>query len=99
MGEAEVIIRTCQTAHKMKVQRERLKERGENDNVRVKRYQKYTINPSIAHGISNEIGSITEGKRADLNGSCLFRSKTGNGFIRRKYYLYSDGRSDASIPT
>ena len=64
----EVIIRTWQTAHKMRVQRGRLKEeKGENDNIRVKRYlAKYTINPAIAHGISNEIGSITEGKRADL---------------------------------
>jgi urease subunit alpha len=64
----EVIIRTWQTAHKMKIQRGRLKEeKGENDNVRVKRYiAKYTINPAIAHGLSQHIGSITEGKRADI---------------------------------
>jgi len=64
----EVIIRTWQTAHKMKVQRGRLKEeKGENDNLRVKRYiAKYTINPAIAHGLSKHIGSITEGKRADI---------------------------------
>jgi urease subunit alpha len=64
----EVIIRTWQTAHKMKVQRGRLpEETGDNDNVRVKRYvAKYTINPSIAHGISGHIGSIEVGKRADL---------------------------------
>ena len=64
----EVIIRTWQTAHKMKTQRGRLKdETGDNDNVRVKRYiAKYTINPAIAHGISQHIGSITEGKRADI---------------------------------
>ena len=64
----EVIIRTWQTAHKMKLQRGRLKEeKGENDNVRVKRYiAKYTINPAIAHGLSQHIGSITEGKRADI---------------------------------
>ena len=64
----EVIIRTWQTAHKMKLQRGRLKEeKGENDNVRVKRYiAKYTINPAIAHGLSKHIGSITEGKRADI---------------------------------
>lgn len=64
----EVIIRTWQTAHKMKVQRGRLKEEeGENDNLRVKRYiAKYTINPAIAHGLSKYIGSITEGKRADI---------------------------------
>ena len=64
----EVIIRTWQTAHKMKVQRGRLpEESGDNDNFRVKRYvAKYTINPAIAHGISKEIGTIEEGKRADL---------------------------------
>jgi urease subunit alpha len=64
----EVIIRTWQTAHKMKVQRGRLKEeKGENDNVRAKRYiAKYTINPAIAHGISKHIGSIEKGKLADL---------------------------------
>ncbi|MCH1476154.1 MAG: urease subunit alpha, partial [Alphaproteobacteria bacterium] len=64
----EVIIRTWQTAHKMKVQRGRLpEETGDNDNVRVKRYvAKYTVNPAIAHGISGHIGSIEVGKRADL---------------------------------
>ena len=64
----EVIIRTWQTAHKMKVQRGRLQEeKGDNDNVRVKRYvAKYTINPAITHGLSKHIGSITEGKRADI---------------------------------
>ena len=64
----EVIIRTWQTAHKMKIQRGRLpEETGENDNMRVKRYiAKYTINPAIAHGISNHIGSIAVDKRADL---------------------------------
>ncbi len=64
----EVIIRTWQTADKMKKQRGRLaEETGENDNLRVRRYvAKYTINPAIAHGISGHIGSIEEGKRADL---------------------------------
>src|ERR1700739_3913184 len=64
----EVIIRTWQTADKMKKQRGRLKdETGDNDNVRVKRYvAKYTINPAIAHGISAHVGSIAEGKIADL---------------------------------
>jgi urease subunit alpha len=64
----EVIIRTWQTAHKMKVQRGRLpEEKGDNDNARVKRYiAKYTINPAIAHGISPHIGSVEKGKRADL---------------------------------
>jgi len=64
----EVIIRTWQTAHKMKVQRGQLSEEtGDNDNMRVRRYiAKYTINPAIAHGISTHVGSIEEGKRADL---------------------------------
>ncbi len=64
----EVVIRTWQTAHKMKVQRGSLpEETGDNDNMRVKRYvAKYTINPAIAHGMSAEIGSVEVGKRADL---------------------------------
>lgn len=64
----EVLIRTWQTAHKMKLQRGRLpEEKGENDNFRVKRYiAKYTINPAIAHGMSTQIGSVETGKLADL---------------------------------
>ena len=63
----EVISRTWQTAHKMKVQRGFLEEGTYTDNFRVKRYiSKYTINPSIAHGIASEVGSIEEGKLADL---------------------------------
>jgi urease subunit alpha len=64
----EVIIRTWQTAHKMKVQRGRLQgETGDNDNMRAKRYvAKYTINPAIAHGLSKHIGSVEKGKVADL---------------------------------
>src|SRR6201994_2827335 len=64
----EVIIRTWQTADKMKKQRGRLKEeKGDNDNARAKRYiAKYTINPAIAHGVSKIIGSIEKGKMADL---------------------------------
>ena len=64
----EVIIRTWQTADKMKRQRGPLpEETGDNDNARVKRYiAKYTINPAIAHGVSKHIGSIEPGKLADL---------------------------------
>ncbi len=64
----EVILRTWQTAHKMKLQRGPLSGDGaRNDNFRVKRYiAKYTINPAIAHGISHEVGSIEVGKWADL---------------------------------
>jgi urease subunit alpha len=64
----EVLIRTWQTAHKMKVQRGRLpQETGDNDNFRAKRYiAKYTINPALAHGIAGYVGSIEVGKFADL---------------------------------
>ena len=64
----EVIIRTWQTAHKMKTQRGSLPgDSARNDNARVKRYvAKYTINPAIAQGFSHEIGSIEPGKLADL---------------------------------
>jgi urease subunit alpha len=64
----EVILRTWQTADKMRQQRGRLpEEQGDNDNVRVKRYlAKYTINPAITHGLADNIGSIEVGKIADL---------------------------------
>jgi urease subunit alpha len=64
----EVIIRTWQTAHKMKVQRGALPgETGRNDNLRVRRYiAKYTINPALAHGIARHVGSLEVGKLADL---------------------------------
>src|SRR5437588_6342329 len=64
----EVIIRTWQTADKMKRQRGRLRqEKGDNDNARVKRYvAKYTINPAIAQGVAKRIGSVEKGKLADL---------------------------------
>src|SRR5487761_1764760 len=64
----EVILRTWQTAHKMKVQRGRLpEETGDNDNFRIRRYvAKNTVNPAIAQGLAHEIGSIEVGKFADL---------------------------------
>ena len=64
----EVIVRTWQTADKMKQQRGRLpEERGDNDNFRVRRYiAKYTINPARTHGIDGEVGSVEVGKLADL---------------------------------
>ncbi|HID02416.1 MAG TPA: urease subunit alpha [Desulfobacterales bacterium] len=64
----EVIIRTWQTAHKMKVQRGSLSgDPSHHDNLRAKRYiAKYTINPAIAHGISHEVGSVEKGKLADI---------------------------------
>lgn len=64
----EVITRTWQTAHKMKVQRGSLPgETGDNDNLRVRRYiAKYTINPAITHGIAQHVGSVEVGKLADL---------------------------------
>jgi urease subunit alpha len=64
----EVITRTWQTAHKMKVQRGTLAgDADKHDNVRVRRYiAKYTINPAIAHGISHEVGSLEPGKLADI---------------------------------
>ena len=64
----EVILRTWQTAHKMKAQRGKLPgDTDRHDNARIKRYiAKYTINPALAHGVAHEVGSIEEGKWADL---------------------------------
>ena len=99
----EVIIRTWQTAHKMKIQRGRLKdETGDNDNVRVKRYiAKYTINPAIAHGISQHIGSITEGKRADIViwDPAFFGVKPEMVVIGGSIACAQMGDPNASIPT
>ena len=99
----EVIIRTWQTAHKMKVQRGRLpEETGENDNARVKRYiAKYTINPAIAHGISSHIGSIAEGKRADLVlwKPSFFGVKPEMVLLGGSIAVAQMGDPNASIPT
>ncbi len=99
----EVLIRTWQTADKMKKQRGRLpEETGENDNFRVRRYiAKYTINPAIAHGISQEIGSITEGKRADLVlwNPAFFGVKPEMVLMAGTIVCAQMGDPNASIPT
>ena len=99
----EVIIRTWQTAHKMKEQRGPLPgDTDRNDNFRVKRYlAKYTINPAIAHGISHEVGSVEVGKWADLVvfKPAFFGIKPAlilkGGFIA----MAAMGDPNASIPT
>ena len=99
----EVLIRTWQTADKMKKQRGRLSEEtGDNDNFRVRRYiAKYTINPAIAHGISGEIGSITEGKRADLVlwAPAFFGVKPEMVLMAGTIVCAQMGDPNASIPT
>ncbi|MEX0407767.1 urease subunit alpha [Aquibium sp. LZ166] len=99
----EVIIRTWQTADKMKRQRGRLKEEsGDNDNFRVRRYiAKYTINPAITHGISKEIGSIEVGKRADLVlwNPAFFGVKPDMVLIAGTIAAAPMGDPNASIPT
>ncbi len=99
----EVLIRTWQTADKMKKQRGRLSEEtGENDNFRVRRYiAKYTINPAIAHGIAHEIGSITEGKRADLVlwNPAFFGVKPEMILMSGTIVCAQMGDPNASIPT
>ncbi|MBL3594304.1 urease subunit alpha [Rhodovulum sulfidophilum] len=99
----EVIIRTWQTAHKMKLQRGRLAdETGANDNLRVRRYvAKYTINPAIAHGLSHEIGSVEEGKRADLVlwNPAFFGVKPEMVLIGGTIVCAQMGDPNASIPT
>jgi urease subunit alpha len=99
----EVIIRTWQTAHKMKLQRGKLDgDTDRHDNFRVKRYiAKYTINPSIAHGISHDVGSVEVGKWADLVvwKPAFFGIKPSiilkGGFIA----MAAMGDPNASIPT
>jgi len=99
----EVLIRTWQTADKMKKQRGRLSEEtGENDNLRVRRYiAKYTINPAIAHGMSTEIGSIEEGKRADLVlwNPAFFGVKPEMVLLGGTIVCAQMGDPNASIPT
>ena len=98
----EVIIRTWQTAHKMKVQRGSLAGDSNADNVRAKRYiAKYTINPAITHGISEYVGSVEAGKLADL---CLwtpaFFGVKPQIVIKGGMIAWSQmGDANASIPT
>ncbi len=99
----EVITRTWQTASKMKSQRGRLpEETGDNDNARAKRYvAKYTINPAIAHGISKHIGSVEEGKRADLVlwSPAFFGAKPEMVLLGGVIAVAQMGDPNASIPT
>ena len=99
----EVIIRTWQTADKMKKQRGKLKEEvGDNDNLRARRYiAKYTINPAIAHGISQEVGSVEPGKRADLVlwNPAFFGVKPEMVLLGGTVAVAQMGDPNASIPT
>ncbi|TBX24634.1 urease subunit alpha [Nioella sediminis] len=99
----EVLIRTWQTADKMRKQRGRLAdETGQNDNFRVRRYvAKYTINPAVAHGISAHVGSIEEGKRADLVlwSPAFFGVKPEMVLLGGTIAVAQMGDPNASIPT
>ena len=99
----EVILRTWQTADKMKRQRGSLKEeKGENDNVRAKRYiSKYAINPAITHGIAEDVGSIEMGKLADIVlWEPSFFGVKPNLIIKGGLIAYAQmGDANASIPT
>ena len=99
----EVICRTWQTAHKMRVERGRLAgERGNNDNLRIRRYvAKYTINPAIAHGIAHEVGSVEVGKLADLVlWKPAFFGVKPELVLKGGFVAWSQmGEANASIPT
>ena len=99
----EVVTRTWQTAHKMKVQRGPLAgDSSRNDNLRVKRYvAKYTINPAITHGIAHEVGSIEPGKLADLVlWNPAFFGVKPEMVIKGGFIAWSVmGDANASIPT
>ena len=99
----EVVIRTWQTADKMKRQRGPLpEESGDNDNYRVRRYiAKYTINPAIAHGMAGHIGSIEIGKRADLVlwSPAFFGVKPDMVLLGGTIAASAMGDPNASIPT
>ncbi|WP_416153189.1 urease subunit alpha [Thalassobaculum sp. OXR-137] len=99
----EVVIRTWQTADKMKKQFGRLDgETGDNDNLRARRYvAKYTINPAIAQGVSHEVGSIEVGKRADLVlwSPAFFGVKPDMVLVGGLIASAQMGDPNASIPT
>ncbi|MEM7224649.1 MAG: urease subunit alpha [Pseudomonadota bacterium] len=99
----EVIIRTWQTADNMKRQRGQLpEESGDNDNLRVRRFiAKYTINPAIAHGLSEHVGSVEVGKRADLVlwQPAFFGVKPDMVLLGGTIAAAAMGDPNASIPT
>lgn len=99
----EVILRTWQTADKMKRQRGRLREEtGDNDNFRAKRYiAKYTINPAVTHGISEYVGSLERGKVADIVlWEPAFFGVRPKLVIKGGFIAYAQmGDANASIPT
>lgn len=99
----EVVTRTWQTAHKMRVQRGPLpEEKGKNDNFRAKRYvAKYTINPAIAQGIAEHVGSVEVGKLADLVvwSPAFFGVKPDIVLKCGSIAMAQMGDANASIPT
>ena len=99
----EVVLRTWQTAHKMKVQRGPLPQDSErNDNQRVKRYiAKYTINPAITHGVAHQIGSLEPGKLADIVlWKPAFFGVKPEMIVKGGFIAWSAmGDANASIPT